>query len=509
MAITNSTAPIDNVNVFGITNSAGQAGRWIRVDIRGTGTNGPVGPAGGALTGTYPSPGVNLSTTNYITGDLPLSNIVQIANNTLLGNFTGSTADIQVLSSITSANLLQVLSDETGTGVAVFGTAPTFTTSITVNGTATISSLTSGRIPIVSTGGLLIDDADLTFATDTLTATKIVGSTSITDSGLTATRVTFAGTGGLLSDDADMTFATDTLTAVKVVAPTSVSTPLIITASGDLNVTPAAGSSVKINTSTTGNFIVNTSLLVANVSSNAVGIGTATPNLAAETAALTISGGVAGDVVGALDLQGSRTGSDGRPASIRAYNSVNQIARLDFLKGGADTNSGQFQFVTYNAGTPVTAVTITKTGMAGFGGFTAPLASVATPSLHVGGESAPGDNNLLVDGTTESTGLITATASLNYPSATASTAAVWNGSKTLISSITTLTELSYVSGVTSAIQTQLDARSREPILGTGNPIADNETGYPGQFYINTTTGDKWISIGDGSGGSGTGTSWIH
>ncbi len=42
--------------------------------------------------------------------------------------------------------------------------------------------------------------------------------TSVTDSGLTATRVPFAGTGGLLSDDLDMTFATDTLTVTKVLS---------------------------------------------------------------------------------------------------------------------------------------------------------------------------------------------------------------------------------------------------------------------------------------------------
>lgn len=35
------------------------------------------------------------------------------------------------------------------------------------------SGLTSGRVPFVTTGGLITDDADLTFATDTLTATKM------------------------------------------------------------------------------------------------------------------------------------------------------------------------------------------------------------------------------------------------------------------------------------------------------------------------------------------------
>lgn len=39
--------------------------------------------------------------------------------------------------------------------------------------------LISGRVPFATTNGRLIDDADLTFATDTLTATKIIGSTSI------------------------------------------------------------------------------------------------------------------------------------------------------------------------------------------------------------------------------------------------------------------------------------------------------------------------------------------
>ena len=39
--------------------------------------------------------------------------------------------------------------------------------------------LTSGRVPFATTNGRLIDDADMTFATDTLTVTKLVGTTSI------------------------------------------------------------------------------------------------------------------------------------------------------------------------------------------------------------------------------------------------------------------------------------------------------------------------------------------
>ena len=57
----------------------------------------------------------------------------------------------------------------------------------------------------------LSSDADLTFLTDTLTATKIIGVTSITDSGLVASNVIYAGTGGLLSGHARFAFAPDHL----------------------------------------------------------------------------------------------------------------------------------------------------------------------------------------------------------------------------------------------------------------------------------------------------------
>lgn len=63
------------------------------------------------------------------------------------------------------------------------GTDPVFTAisgGFSITGTMTLSSLTSGRVPIAGASGLLGDDSDLTFATDTLTATKVVGSTSIT-----------------------------------------------------------------------------------------------------------------------------------------------------------------------------------------------------------------------------------------------------------------------------------------------------------------------------------------
>lgn len=43
--------------------------------------------------------------------------------------------------------------------------------------TTSATPLTSGRVPFATTGGILTDDADFTFATDTLTVTKIAATT--------------------------------------------------------------------------------------------------------------------------------------------------------------------------------------------------------------------------------------------------------------------------------------------------------------------------------------------
>lgn len=77
-----------------------------------------------------------------------------------------------------------------------------------------------------SSTGIIVRLADDS-ANAPLTASTILGSTSITDSGLTATRVTFAGAAGLLADDSDLTFVTDTLTATKLVTTSLLSSGLV------------------------------------------------------------------------------------------------------------------------------------------------------------------------------------------------------------------------------------------------------------------------------------------
>lgn len=84
-----------------------------------------------------------------------------------------------------------------GTGTAV--------TSITMP-TLTISALTAGRVVFAGAGGLLADDADLTFLMDTLSATKVAMSS------LTSGRVPLVSTLGLLVDSGNLTWASPALT---------------------------------------------------------------------------------------------------------------------------------------------------------------------------------------------------------------------------------------------------------------------------------------------------------
>src|SRR5690606_13994240 len=69
-----------------------------------------------------------------------------------------------------------------------------------------------------------------------------------------------------------------------VAVATSVSTPSLIS-TGALGITPAAGSNLNINLSTTGDFAVNTNQLYVDTSTGRVGVGTITPSQALEIGA--------------------------------------------------------------------------------------------------------------------------------------------------------------------------------------------------------------------------------
>lgn len=141
------TASIDNE----ITLFSGVTGKTIK---RATTTGilkATSGVIAAAVAGDFPT--LNQNTTG---------NAATVTTNANLTGAITSVGNATSLGSFTSANLLTALTDETGTGVAVFGTAPTFTTSITsplvIGGTGVTSDLS-----LQTTSGVGGDGADMHF----------------------------------------------------------------------------------------------------------------------------------------------------------------------------------------------------------------------------------------------------------------------------------------------------------------------------------------------------------
>lgn len=99
-----------------------------------------------------------------------------------------------------------------------------------INTTAQIN-LTDGKFAPTTDND--IDLGDSTHELKDVYIDGILYTDAIQDHGLTATRVVFAGTDGLLSDDAEMTFVTDTLTVTKIGQTTFTAFPLTPSAAPD------------------------------------------------------------------------------------------------------------------------------------------------------------------------------------------------------------------------------------------------------------------------------------
>lgn len=136
---------------------------------------------------------------------------------------------------------------------------------------------------------------------------------------------------------------------------TSVSTPSLITASGALTVTPAAGSNLNIALSTTGDFAVNTDDLYVDTSSGNVGIGTTAPlsRLAVGTAGHATQAGYA-----ALEIGGSG-GSGITSAGTDVYFTQNA-----YVVGGAWSRAAAAAATYYNQAGGVHTWSYTASGAA-------------------------------------------------------------------------------------------------------------------------------------------------
>jgi len=189
---------------------------------------------------------------------------------------------LSVFATTTSAELAGVISDETGTGAAVFATSPTLVTPALGTPSALVLTNATG----LPTGGL-VDGAVTLAKMANLAQDQFIGRTTAS-TGVPQTATITAAARTVL-DDATVAAMVDTLggassvgtgglaRATSPVFGTNISTPAIVTASGALTVTPAAGSGVAIVLATTGDFSVNTNQLYVDTSTGNVGIGTTSP----------------------------------------------------------------------------------------------------------------------------------------------------------------------------------------------------------------------------------------
>jgi hypothetical protein len=247
-------------NVFPSTGGSGTAGAILKGDLWTVSVAGTLGghavTAGDVVRALADAPGQ--TDANWAITENNLGYVAENSANKVTAFSTPT--DVQYPSAKLVSDQLTLKQDSLtfplsgangGTGVANSGKTITLggnlVTSGAFNTTITSTATTNSTLP-AGTHNLAPLDSPA-FITG-------LSSPAITDSGLTAGRVAFAGTGGLLSDDADMTFATDTLTVTKLVGSTSVVSPLVNATTGiQIN---GAATSRKLLVGNGTNFIAST-----------------------------------------------------------------------------------------------------------------------------------------------------------------------------------------------------------------------------------------------------------
>jgi hypothetical protein len=365
----------------------------------------------------------NVTTNANLTGGVTsVGNATTVVTNANLTGAVTSIGNATSLGSFSSANLLAALTDETGTGSAVFATSPTLVTPIL--GTPTSGTLTNATGLPISTGvsGLgtgvatflatpssanlisaVTDETgtgSLVFATSPTLVTPALGTPSAlvgtnitgTASGLTAGNVTTNAnlTGAVTSVGnatslgsfssanllAALTDETGTGANVFATSPTLV-TPILGTPTS-ATLTNATG--LPLTTGVTG------TLPVANG-----GTGTATPSIVAGTN-VTVTGTWPNQTIAA---SGGGGGSPGGSTTQVQYNNAGAFAGIT----GATTNGTALTLVAPILGTPASGVATNLTGL--------PLTTGVTGTLPVAnggtGQTTYTDGQLLIGNSTGNT----------------------------------------------------------------------------------------------------------
>jgi hypothetical protein len=355
----------------------------------------------------------NVTTNANLTGGVTsVGNAATVVTNANLTGAVTSVGNATSLGSFTSANLLAALTDETGTGSAVFATSPTLVTPalgtpsalVGTNITGTASGLTAGN---VTTNANLTGDVTSVGNATTLTNAPVIakvltgyvsgaGTVAATDSILQAIQklngndatnanltgaITSVGNATSLGSFSSanllgaLTDETGTGSAVFATSPTLVTPILGTPTSGTL--TNATG--LPLSTGVTG------TLPVANG-----GTGTSTPSIVAGTN-VTVTGTWPNQTIAA---SGGSTTPGGSTTQVQ-YNNAGAFGGIT----GATTNGVALTLVAPVLGTPASGVATNLTGL--------PLSTGVTGTLPVAnggtGQTTYTDGQLLIGNSTGNT----------------------------------------------------------------------------------------------------------
>lgn len=188
-----------------------------------------------------------------------------------------------------------------------------------------------GGVRGIQDSAVTIDDSGNVTGVASLTAT------SITDSGLTSGRVVIASTGGLLADDADLTFATDTLTGTNITVSTNLTSPNLKSPAGSDEAISATAPAAANGASQAGKAVtVTASNAVASLDTAGAAAGGSVTITAGNAARLT-SGNASGGSINLVTGAGIGTGVAGNVV-VPAGGAT--TAGLTFSGAGVNTGFG-------------------------------------------------------------------------------------------------------------------------------------------------------------------------
>ena len=252
---------------------------------------------------------------------------------TLLASAAGASGDVVGPASATD-NALARFDTTTGkliqNSVGILSDAGILTglTGLTSSGSITLSSLTSGRVPYASTGGLLVDSANLQFDGTSLTVNTLSITNSITVSGSTANGVFYSNGSKVLTSGTAFTF-NGTNVGIGLGGVATNAKLEVFASSGEVFRADASGGAFRIvadqtNVSLNGgsnviNYVAGSE--IGRFTSTGLGIGTSAPLakldvISGTNTTLSVPAGVISKFSGSITLNSLSTASSGNIDSI-------------------------------------------------------------------------------------------------------------------------------------------------------------------------------------------------